>query len=85
MKVIEEFLSKFKLIEDPKKNKTGVVLAINELLGIKISEDDVDIKERTITISTEPAIKSYIFTKKEVVVGEIQKKLSKEGVRLFFK
>lgn len=85
MKNIEEFLSKFKLIEDPSRDKQKVVGILNELLGINIEDSSVSIKNKNITISLEPVLKSYLFTKKEGLVREIEQKLQKEGVKILFK
>jgi len=85
MKNIEEFLSKFKLIEDPAKDKQKVIGILNELLGINIGDSSVAIKNKNIVISLEPVLKSYLFTKKEGLIMEIEQKLQKEGVSILFK
>ena len=85
MKNIEDFLLKFKLIEDPKKDKERVQEVLRSVLGIEVEKEGIKIKNSTISITVEPVIKSYIFTKKEAVLLDLQSKLSKNSIKIFFK
>lgn len=85
MKNIEEFLAKFKLIEDPKKNKVKISKVLFDVLGVNVPEMDIFIKNSQIIIKTNPAIKSFLFTKKENTLFLLEKELMKKNLKIVFK
>jgi hypothetical protein len=85
MKGIDEFLAKFKLIEDPKKDKIKFLATLNSFLGMNISEESVTVKGNLVTIALEPALKSYLFTNKESFLKEIEKATQQANIRILFK
>lgn len=85
MKQIEEFLSRFKIIEDPKKDLVKIVRIVSEVLKIEIEEVSVSLKDNIVTFNLPPTIKSYIFTKNQKIIEEIEKTNLKKDLKIRFK
>jgi hypothetical protein len=75
MKKIEDFLSKFKIIRDPRKNREIVVGCIFKKTQIKISENELEINKNIINLNCHPAFKNKVFLNKEAVLEDIKKAL----------
>ena len=78
MKGIKAFLSKFRLLIPPDQFiKKECVLVIKEMFGIKIKKESLSLKNNTIYINTSSTIKRELFIKKESLLVELSKRISK--------
>lgn len=75
MKKISDFLSKFKVIRDPQKNREIVSNCIFSVTQVKISENEIEIVKNNIKLNCHPAIKNKVFLKKESVIEKIKQEL----------
>lgn len=75
MKSIDDFLSKFKIIRNPKENREQVILIINRIVGTDITESEVQIEKGIVNIHSHPAIKGLVFMQKDRIVTEVKEKL----------
>ena len=77
MKGIEEFLAKFKVIPNPKDEKSLILEVILSELHIKelqVNESSVEIKKTSIHLNIHPAFKNLIFQKKAYLLDKINEK-----------
>ena len=78
MKGIKAFLSKFRLLIPPDQFiKKECVLVIKEMFGIEIKKESLSLKNNTIYINNSSTIKSELFIKKESLLVELSKRISK--------
>lgn len=75
MKNIGDFLSKFKIIRNPKQNREVITHIIKEVTSIELDDSCVQIKNKIVFIHAHPAIKSAIFIKKDKIISLIKEKL----------
>ena len=78
MKGIADFLSKFKVIPDPRDEKKIIVSIVNEVIKLDLAEECVDVNLYTIKIAAHPAFKGLIFQNKEVILEKINKRFNGE-------
>ena len=77
MKGIAEFLSKFKVIPNPKDEKRlilEVILNELQLKEIQIDENSVEIRKTAIHLNIHPAFKNLIFQKKAYLLDKINER-----------
>jgi hypothetical protein len=73
---IGNFLNKFsKKIQVAEFDTENALRAIEEKTGLKISLNNIEIKNNTIYIQASPAIKNKIFIFKQPILEEINKNL----------
>ena len=73
---ISDYLSKFKNITPPDKFvKDELVVVVKDVVGVDIEKEDIDVRNGTVFISTDPLIKNEIFLKKSEVLESLREKL----------
>ncbi len=60
-------------LQNKENYKEDVVREINNIIGIKISSDQVKIKDNKIFFSVSPTIKTVIFLKKNQLITVLKK------------
>ncbi len=74
MNNLEGFLKKFRLIVGARESERSAVSdVLTSVLGVKLSEDSIVIKNKTISINCSPIIKSQIFLNKSKILAELNK------------
>jgi len=61
--------------------KEDVVKIISNIIGLDIKEYNIDIKNNTAYIKTEPIIKNQIFLKKQQILKQFLKEISTKNLR----
>jgi hypothetical protein len=73
---ISDYLSKFKNITPPDKFvKDELVSVVKDVVGVDIEKGDIDVRNGTVFISTDPIIKNEIFLRKKQVMENLKEKL----------
>lgn len=73
---ISDYLSKFKNITPPDKFvKDELVSVVKDVAGIDIEKENIDVRNGTVFISTDPLIKNEIFLRKKEVLESLREKL----------
>lgn len=80
---ISKYLEKFFTITPPKKFYQGeVIKALNEVLNINLSENDVEYRFGTIYIKNgNPALKNEIFLNKEKIIRLLSQKIKNSQIK----
>ena len=79
---IDKYLERFKNLKPGKKViKEDVVKIISNIIGLDIKEYNIDIKNNTAYIKTEPIIKNQIFLKKQQILKQFLKEISTKNLR----
>jgi len=83
---IAKYLEKFFIISPPGKfYQKEVVKALNEILNINLSENDMEYRFGVIYIKNNPAIsgtlKNEIFLNKDKIIQLLSQKIKKSGVK----
>ena len=81
MKGIEEFLAKFKVIPNPKDEKSLILEVIlselkinNQTEKLQIDENSVEIRKTAIYLNIHPVFKNLIFQKKAYLLDKINER-----------
>lgn len=83
MKGIRAFLSKFRLLTPPDQFiKKECISVIKEMVGIEIGKENLSVKNNTIYINTSSTVKSELFIKKESLLVELSKRISKYNKKI---
>ncbi|PIT96529.1 hypothetical protein COT82_02735 [Candidatus Campbellbacteria bacterium CG10_big_fil_rev_8_21_14_0_10_35_52] len=75
---ISNFLEKFKNITPPNKFIKDIFISVvKNTTNILLKKNDLDVRNGTIFISTDPIIKNEIFLQKDEIMKQIVKNLNK--------
>lgn len=75
---IEKYLERFKKLgESEKESKEKIILVLFQLLNIKFSADDLEIKDAVLIIKSNPVVKNTLYIKKEKILNKIKEVTSK--------
>ncbi len=74
MNFLGDFLEKFKNIRDPKKDRECVSEVVTEVLGVPVSEKEIQIKDKEIILSLSPILKNEVFLRKNEILKKLQEK-----------
>lgn len=78
MEGIKFFLNKFKNLTPPHYFiKKELTLSIKKILNINIKKEHISISSDIIYVKTSPIIKSEIFIKKNLILQDLSKRISK--------
>ena len=82
-KNISGYLEKFFTITPPKKFYQGeVIKALNEILNINLSENEVEYRFGIIYIkNNNPVLKNEIFLNKEKIIRLLSEKIKNSGIK----
>ncbi|MBU3668752.1 MAG: hypothetical protein FGM57_02155 [Candidatus Taylorbacteria bacterium] len=75
MKNIGDFLSKFKIIRNPKENREQISIILKNSIQLDVSESEIKVEKGVIYLYTHPAVKNVIFLNKEKILVIIKEKL----------
>lgn len=75
---ISELLQKFKSLHNPAHDKKAISEIIKERLNLTIPPEQMEFKNNKLYLSVHPALKSVIYTKKTLVLKEIQEKIKNQ-------
>ena len=83
MKGIRAFLSKFRLLTPPDQFiKKECISVIKDMWGVEIEKENLSVKNNTIYINTSSTVKSELFIKKESLLVELSKRISKYNKKI---
>ena len=83
MKGIRAFLSKFRLLTPPDQFiKKECISVIKDMFGVEIEKENLSVKNNTIYINTSSTVKSELFIKKESLLVELSKRISKYNKKI---
>ena len=84
MKVLEDFLKRYKNIKAPNRTKQKVFIdAVYKYIDIKLDNDDFKINRDTISLKTESIIRSEIKLHEKVILNYINEHLGEDFVSIY--
>lgn len=81
---LEGLFAKFKRVLDSAQNeREAVATTISSVIGVKVLETDIQVRNGEISVSGSPMLKSKIFISKQRILTKLEEKFPKKfrGIR----